>query len=98
MARTPFELLADPDEGHFLRALWDHPEDNATRERYAAWLERRGDPRGELLRIEAALGKGVQDGERHAALAARFRALRQTADTTWLRLALKNSTVLNCGA
>ena len=98
MARTLIELLSDPDEGHFLQALLAHPEDEATRERYAAWLEARGDPRGELLGIEAALGKGVQNSEQHAALIARLGALQQTTDAMWLRLALRNSTVLNCGA
>jgi uncharacterized protein (TIGR02996 family) len=98
MGRTPIELLSDPDEGRFLQALLADPDDDATRLVYADWLEERGDLRGELLRIEAALRKGAQDSEQHAALRARFRALRQTADATWVRLALKDSTVLNCGA
>lgn len=98
LGRALFELLSDPDEGPFLHALLTHPDDDATRLVYADWLQERGDLRGELLRIEAALGEGVQDSEQRAALGARFRALRQTADANWVRLALKDSPVLNCGA
>jgi uncharacterized protein (TIGR02996 family) len=39
----------------FLRAILEHPDDPVTRLAYADWLEERGDPRGELPRIELRL-------------------------------------------
>src|SRR5262249_9549822 len=39
------------EEAPFLRALWEEPADETTRLAYADWLEERGDPRGEYLRL-----------------------------------------------
>src|SRR4051794_17332589 len=97
MARTYVDLLSDPGEGGFLRALLTDPDDHATRQAYADWLEERGDPRGELLRIHSVLARGVA-GEAYVTIEARFRALRSAADPLWVRLALTQSQGLNCGA
>ncbi len=41
-----------PEEEGFLRAIGANPDDEATRLVYADWLEERGDPLGEFLRIQ----------------------------------------------
>jgi uncharacterized protein (TIGR02996 family) len=43
------------EEERFLRALIASPDDGALRAVYADWLEERGDPRAEFLRLETAL-------------------------------------------
>jgi uncharacterized protein (TIGR02996 family) len=42
-------------EEAFLQAIIESPEDDAPRLVYADWLEERGDPRGEFLRLECRL-------------------------------------------
>jgi uncharacterized protein (TIGR02996 family) len=42
-------------EDELVRAIVDDPADDATRLVYADWLEERGDPRAEYLRLEAQL-------------------------------------------
>ena len=39
----------------FLAAILATPDDDSPRLIYADWLEERGDPRGELLRVECRL-------------------------------------------
>ncbi|HEY2147185.1 MAG TPA: TIGR02996 domain-containing protein, partial [Pirellulales bacterium] len=39
----------------FLQAILADPEDDAPRLIYADWLEERGDPRGEFIRLQCAL-------------------------------------------
>jgi uncharacterized protein (TIGR02996 family) len=39
------------DEQAFLRTIRDHPGDEAPKLVYADWLDERGDPRGELIRL-----------------------------------------------
>lgn len=38
-----------------LQAILDNPEDDALRLVYADWLEERGDPRGEFIRVQVLL-------------------------------------------
>src|SRR5262249_42657415 len=40
------------DEAAFLRSILDDPDDEANRLVYADWLEERGDPRAELVRLQ----------------------------------------------
>src|SRR5262249_1393667 len=40
------------DEAAFLRSILDDPDDEANRLVYADWLEERGDPRAELIRLQ----------------------------------------------
>src|SRR5580704_11727592 len=39
----------------FLQAILDDPDDDAPRLIYADWLEERGDPRGEFIRVQCEL-------------------------------------------
>jgi uncharacterized protein (TIGR02996 family) len=70
------------DEG-FLRALLAHPDDTTTRLVYADWLDERGDPRGEFLRLELRLAELGGD-ERSPWIRDRLLELRQAIDPAWL--------------
>ena len=39
----------------FLQAIIECPDDDAPRLIYADWLDERGDPRGEFIRVQCAL-------------------------------------------
>jgi uncharacterized protein (TIGR02996 family) len=62
------------EEENLLSAIKSHPEDVGTRLIYADWLEERGDPRAEFIRLEI-------EQER---LSARWAALRQGLGPDWL--------------
>src|SRR3954466_14951956 len=47
------------DEAAFLRAMQEHPDDTTRRLVFADWLEERGDPRGELIRLLHTLTQSV---------------------------------------
>lgn len=66
--------MADDLEATFLAAIAANPNDAEARSVYADWLDERGDPRGEYLRIEALLHEGPP----------KLRALRDTIDPTWI--------------
>jgi sulfatase modifying factor 1 len=48
------------DEAAFLQAMQENPEDTALRLVFADWLEERGDPRGELVRLLHTLTQAVK--------------------------------------
>jgi uncharacterized protein (TIGR02996 family) len=50
--------VADDPEQTFLAAIAANPNDAEARAVYADWLEERGDPRGDYLRLEALLHDG----------------------------------------
>jgi uncharacterized protein (TIGR02996 family) len=62
------------DDAAFVRALKDNPKDDALRRVYADWLEERGDPRGEFLRLQGELEER----------ATRLERLRRGIDPDWL--------------
>jgi len=75
----------DEVEERFLAAIAANPGDREARLVYADWLEERGDPRGEYLRIEVQLNE----------LPARLAALNGTIDRAWLdRVARVHDVVL----
>src|SRR5262245_38486286 len=59
------------EEG-FLRAIAAEPGDDTVRLVYADWLEERGDPRAEFLRLEHKLGPGPRLDPRRLVLADRL--------------------------
>jgi uncharacterized protein (TIGR02996 family) len=63
-------------EAAFIRAIQRDPEDDDARLVYADWLEQRGDPRGELLRLDVQLRR----------IPPRRAALVDVVDPTWLSL------------
>ena len=63
------------DDSGFLQAIRDNPDDDAHRLVYADWLQERGDPRGEDLRLECELLR----------IRARLDELRLQVDQEWRR-------------
>jgi len=47
----------DEEEQRLLAAVCATPDDDAPRLAYAAWCDRRGDPRGEFIRVQVELAK-----------------------------------------
>jgi uncharacterized protein (TIGR02996 family) len=72
------------EEEGFLRSIIDSPEDDTPRLVYADWLEERGDPHGEFIRVQCAL-KRPHAAEDHDRLAAREKELLQAHDATWAK-------------
>jgi len=73
-----------PDERSFITEILRHPYDDAPRLVYADWLEERGDPRGEYLRLECEL-VGLKSGDAlFEELGPRFLELRLGIDRNWL--------------
>ncbi len=66
------------DEVAFLRAIAAEPEDDLPRLVYADWLDDRGDPRGEYIRVAVELERTTTE-----ALVARERTLRAQHGATW---------------
>jgi uncharacterized protein (TIGR02996 family) len=72
--------------GHlpFLRAICDHPADDAPRLVFADWLDEHGDPdRARFIRVQVALAAARGQGEEPADLVDQDRALRRTFEIRW---------------
>jgi uncharacterized protein (TIGR02996 family) len=63
---------------------------------YADWLEERGDPRGEFLRLELQIAALPAEDKKREPLAKRLDELRGTVDPNWLAL-LDRPIIENCG-
>jgi uncharacterized protein (TIGR02996 family) len=72
------------DEVAFLAAIADRPGDQTPRLVYADWLDDRGDPRAELVRIEEEQRTLPADGDRYWALKPRRDELRAGCSADWL--------------
>jgi uncharacterized protein (TIGR02996 family) len=73
--------IATTDDEALLRAVLAHPADDAPRLVYADWLDERGDPRGEYLRVDLELGRA---GKRADRLLVRARRLRKELPRPWV--------------
>ena len=71
-----------PDDA-FLHDIIESPEDDTSRLIYADYLDERGDPRGEFIRVQIELARLPQDHPRRQELAARERQLYQKKGTEW---------------
>ncbi|HJZ54644.1 MAG TPA: TIGR02996 domain-containing protein, partial [Gemmataceae bacterium] len=71
------------DESAFLRAIREEPTEETNWLVYADWLDERGDPRAEVLRIFGVIGL-IQNLEFYPELKARLEALRPSIDPQWL--------------
>jgi uncharacterized protein (TIGR02996 family) len=67
----------------FIRAIRETPEDDALRLVYADWLDERGDPRGEFLRLQHSL-VGLRKKESRIAIERRMEELRPSLNIDWL--------------
>jgi uncharacterized protein (TIGR02996 family) len=72
-----------PAEGPFIRAIHVNWAERLPRLVYADWLEERNDPRGELLRVDAALADAPEDAE---LLGRRATVLEAVKDWFWMKL------------
>jgi type VI secretion system protein ImpC len=61
----------------FLQTIWERPEDDVPWLVYADWLEERGDPLGEFIRIQIELTRGGRDRHQELDLRQRERELLQ---------------------
>jgi uncharacterized protein (TIGR02996 family) len=68
------------DEPAFVPAILANPTDEGPRLVYADWLEERGDPRGEFLRLQTALMGMPRKDKRWAGLRKRLKELRSRLD------------------
>jgi uncharacterized protein (TIGR02996 family) len=69
------------DEQTFIQAILANPTDGAPRLVFADWLEERGDPRGELLRIQTALTELPRKDKRYAGCQKQLNKLRSSLDS-----------------
>jgi uncharacterized protein (TIGR02996 family) len=74
-----------PDEA-FLQAVVETPDDDAPRLVYADWLEERGDPRGEFIRVQCDLARIGEGDPRRPALESQEQQLLGAHRAEWLGL------------
>jgi uncharacterized protein (TIGR02996 family) len=71
------------EEG-FLQAIQANPGDDVLRLVYADWLEERGDPRGDFIRLHCALMATAPDHPERVAGEHELSFLRKVLDSAWL--------------
>lgn len=71
------------DHEAFLRGILANPEDDSLRLVYADWLEERGDPRAEFIRVQCELAKLPADDPKWDALEQREWDLLRRHETAW---------------
>src|SRR5690242_9635328 len=67
----------------FLRAILEDSENDTPRLVYADWLEERGDPRGEFIRVQCRLAR-TAPGDERTALQQHERRLLERHQDEWL--------------
>jgi uncharacterized protein (TIGR02996 family) len=72
------------DEEGFLHAIKANPRDDVPRLVYADWLEERGDPRGDFIRLHLALTAAAPDHPERVAGEHELSSLRKGCDAAWL--------------
>ena len=75
-----------PEEMAFLRELLDMPEDRNSWLVYADWLDDRGDPRAEFLRLTVAHSLMAEGDPERAEAEARLKQLRAELDPNWMMM------------
>jgi len=71
--------VSGPD---LLRAVIDHPDDDARRLVYADWLQQQGNPQGELIAVHLQLAKAI--ASERGELETRAKALLDAHANTWI--------------
>jgi uncharacterized protein (TIGR02996 family) len=72
-----------PDDDAFLRAILTNPDDELPRLVYADYLDERGDPRGEFIRVQCELARLPPDDRGRPRLEARERELLRAHKGEW---------------
>src|SRR5579864_2131639 len=73
------------DQNAFLHTICAHPDDDAPRLVYADWLDERGDPRGEFIRVQCELAGLREDDPKWTALKEREQTLLSQHHEKWLK-------------
>ena len=71
------------EEQFFIQEILEHPDDDAPRLIYADWLEDRGDPRAEFIRIQCQLADPYDEEIDREELAWRLRRLEDEYEEQW---------------
>lgn len=82
-----------PSTSAFLQAILAAPEQDAPRLVYADWLEERGDPRGEFIRLQVALEHLPAGSSQRSELDRRARELLAKHEAEWIGDILRNRAV-----
>ena len=72
------------DDNRFLAALRANPADRVSKLVYADWLEERGDPRAEFLRVAVTLDGMARENESYRPLLRLLHELRSTVSSAWV--------------
>src|SRR5213078_614891 len=72
-----------PEEMAFRQAIIDNPDDDAHRLIFADWLEERGDPRAEFIRVQCELARLPKEAERRWGLEGQELTLLNTQEKKW---------------
>src|SRR5438477_7893874 len=75
--------MPSAEELAFLSRIREQPEDNGPRLIFADWLDERGDPRGEFIRVQCALARLPADDPRRADLEQREQTLLAAHQGDW---------------
>jgi uncharacterized protein (TIGR02996 family) len=71
------------EQDDFLPAVLERPDDDTLRLVYADWLQERGDPRAEFIRVQVALARMAADDSQLGTLRARERDLLEEHAQDW---------------
>src|SRR2546425_6662579 len=74
----------------FIAAILEDPDTDAPRLIYADWLEERGDPRGEFIRVQCELARMPPDDHHRLEMAEREKQLIESNADSWLGPSLQN--------
>jgi uncharacterized protein (TIGR02996 family) len=85
----------DNDEA-FLRVIADNPADDTSRLVYADWLEERGDPRGDFLRIQRAFTEQSLDASTYRNLCQHEQELVRQLSPSWVQRVRRYTTAVPC--
>ncbi len=86
-----------PEDRAFIRSILDYPEDFTVWLAYADWLDERGDPRAEFLRLMVDHRRAPAGSAEAARIGERLLELRATLDAGWI-LVFDTVDVANCPA
>lgn len=75
--------MPSAEELAFLARIRDEPDDDGPRLIFADWLDERGDPRGEFIRLQCALARLPADDPRREDLRHREQAILQNHQAVW---------------
>jgi uncharacterized protein (TIGR02996 family) len=79
----PTPVALSSEEQALLQAVRDRADEDGPRWRYAAWLEERGDPRGQFMRVQCALQADLA-GDQEDAYREQQRLLLERYGQQWL--------------